>query len=278
MANSSLTGKHALVAGGSVGAFPAIKGLVDAGADVVLQGQTPDEIEAARKTAAELGEAVKVAMGPVATFADAEAIVEKLVDERGSIDVLLTPVVPQASPSVTTLSEANWADFKSSYITRAVALTRAATAKMTGQPEGGRVVVFGSATTFLSPGVAQAAANAAMLSLTSAASAGLRDTSVRVNGVLLGVPGADQGGVPAPGGDVDVLGPAVAWLAGPASAGVNGKFVYVGGSDIGFYTMPMLMENANVQVRFAGDSAPSADTIAEFLNNLTEIGKVQRQA
>ncbi|MCD4526604.1 SDR family oxidoreductase [Nocardioides sp. cx-173] len=273
---SSLNGTQALVAGGAVRNLPAIRALVDAGARVVIQAQTPEETKTAHQVAADLGSQVQVTTRPVATFADAEELVAAIVEEHGSVDALVTPVAPDDAPSLVDLDEESWTDYKSAYVTRAVALTRAASAVMAGQATGGRVVVLNSASTFVAPGAAQSAANAALLSLSSAASAGLRDTSVRVNGLLLGVPGAYQGGVPAPTGEVDMFGPTVAWLAGEESEGVNGKFVYVGGSDVGFYSMPMVMENANVQVRFDGE-ADSA-TVGQFLNNLVDIGKVQRQA
>lgn len=262
---SSLDAKHALVAGGSVRQLPAIHALVQAGADVLVQAQSPEEIESAHKAAVGHENRVRIDTRPVTTFAAAEALVDEFVAERGSIDVLLTPVVP-AAPALIDLGAATWTTFKATYLTRAVALTRAATSAMARQPDGGRVIVFGSATTFRSPGAAEAAVNAALLSLASAASAGLRDTAVRVNALLLG----------APGGDLDMLGPATAWLAGAESGPVNGRFVYVGGSDVGLYTMPMLMENANVQVRF--DREADAATVGELLNNLVDIGKVQRQA
>lgn len=272
---SSLEGKHALVAGGSVRQLPAIRALVHAGADVLIQAQTPEDIETAQKAAAEHQGRVRIDMRPVTTFAEAAALVDELIAERGSIDVLLTPVVPEA-PGLTDLTEATWAAFKATYLTRAVALTRSATAAMVGQPEGGRVIVFSSAATFASTGAAQAAANAALLSLTSAASAGLRETDVRVNALLLGTPTAARDGAPAPSGDVDMLGPATTWLAGPESGPVNGRYVYVSGSDVGFYTMPMLMENANARVRF--DREADAATVGRLLNDLVDIGKVQRQA
>lgn len=273
---SSLNGTQALVAGGAVRNLPAIRALTDSGAGVVIQAQTPDEIKSAHQAAAQLGSQVQVTTRPIATFADAEALVAEVVAEHGSLDALLTPAAPADAPALVDLDEEGWSQFKSAYVTRAVALARAATAVMVEQETGGRVVVFASATTFVSTGAAQAAANAALLSLSSAASAGLRDTQVRVNGLLLGAPGAYQGGVPAPNGEVDMLGPTAAWLAGTESEGVNGKFVYVGGSDVGFYSMPMVMENANVQVRFDGEA--DAATVGRFLNNLVDIGRVQRQA
>lgn len=275
----SLDGNVALVAGGAAGNRAALSALADAGATLVIQCQNPAETASANELAPSLGGRAEVLSQPVNSFADAEQLINGIVAKHGTVDVLLTPVIPSGGPGLTSLDEATWAGFKADYISRAVALARAATATMATQPGAGRVVVIGSATTFLAPGVAQGAANAAMLSLTSAASAGLRETAVRVNGLLLGHPGANQGGIPAPSGAdgaVDVVGAAVVWLASTESEGVNGKFVYAGGSDIGFYTMPMLMENANVQVRF--DGGADAAAIGAMLNNLTEIGKVQRQA
>ena len=270
---TALDGMTVLVGGG--GTPPVVAALVAAGAKVVLQAQTPAERETAQAAAAAHG--AIVLERSVMTFADGEELVATVAADHGPLAAVVTAQVPQEADTLADLTQASWVGFKAAYLTRAVALARAAAAQMATQPGGGRIVVLGSATTFSSTGAAQAAVNAGLISLVSAASAGMRDTEVRVNGILLGLPGADQGGIPAPATDgPDVLPATVVWLASAESEGVNGKLVYAGGADVGFYTMPMLMENANVQVRFG--EQPSAGDIGGLLNPLAEIGKVQRQA
>ena len=82
---NSLKGKSALVTGGSSGIGKAIaQALVDLGVTVAISGR---DAEALERVAGELG--VTAIQGDVGVEADAERMVETLVESAGSIDILI---------------------------------------------------------------------------------------------------------------------------------------------------------------------------------------------
>lgn len=244
----SLTGQVALVGGTDPRTDAISAALRAAGAEVVAAGDRP-----------------------ITSFADAEALVAEVVSAHGRLDILLTPIPPAQSDGLLALTEGPWRDFITTYLKRSVALARAASIHM-ATAGGGRIVTFSSSTTFLSTGVEQAAVNSSILSLTSAIALTMTDRNVLANCVVLGHPDTDQGGMPPVStSGPDLLVPTVVQLCDPNGANISGRFVYCGGADIGLYTMPLIIENANVVISF-GDQ-PDADTVGEFLAPLTNVGK-----
>lgn len=236
------------------------------GAKVALVVE-PDEAAAAKA----LADGAPVLEATIGSLADAEPIVARAVEALGGLTAVLTPVPPQQSPGLLSLSQADWLSFSTRYLTRSVAIAHAAT-EILVQRGGGRIVTFASSTTFLSPGVEQAAVNAGILSLTSAITLSVPDRGINANCVVLGTPGLPQGGIePIEAIDPAVLGATVVHLCSEAASNLHGRFVYLGGSSIGLYTMPLIIENANVIVDFAEE--PSAVNVAQFLAPLTNVGK-----
>lgn len=227
----------------------------------------PDEAEAARAIA---GDAPLIE-ARVGSIAEAAPTVAEAVSALGGLTAVLTPVPPQQSPGLLALSQDDWQSFSSRYLTRSVAIAHAATEVLV-ERGGGRIVTFASSTTFLSPGVEQAAVNAGILSLTSAITLSVPGRGINANCIVLGTPGHPQGGIePIDAIDPAVLGATVVHLCSDAASNLHGRFVYCGGSSIGLYTMPLIIENANVIIDFA--QAPTAANVGEFLAPLTNVGK-----
>ena len=83
--SNALKGKSALVTGGSSGIGLAIaRSLVDLGVTVAISGR---DAEALERVASELG--VTAIQGDVGVEADAERMVDSLVETAGSIDILI---------------------------------------------------------------------------------------------------------------------------------------------------------------------------------------------
>lgn len=262
----ALTDAAVLVAGVHELTGAMIDALRAEGARVALVIE-PDEAAAAKAIADD----VVVIEAPIGSIAHATPVISRAIDALGGLTALLTPVPPQQSDGLLALTQAEWQAFSTRYLTRSVALAHAATEQMV-EHGGGRIVTFASSTTFLSPGVEQAAVNAAILSLTSAITLSVPDRGINANCVVLGTPGAPQGGLE-PIGAIDpaVLAATVVHLCSEGASNLHGRFVYCGGSSIGLYTMPLIIENANVVVDFA--QAPTAQTVADFLAPLTNVGK-----
>ena len=236
------------------------------GAKVALVVE-PDEAASAQAIAA----GAPVIEASIGSIADASPAIAAAVAALGGLTAVLTPVPPQQSSGLLALSQGDWQSFSGRYLTRSVAIAHAAT-EILVERGGGRIVTFASSTTFLSPGVEQAAVNAGILSLTSAITLSVPDRGINANCVVLGTPGLPQGGIePIEAIDPAVLGATVVHLCSEAAQNLHGRFVYCGGSSIGLYTMPLIIENANVVIDFA--QAPSAANVADFLAPLTNVGK-----
>jgi NAD(P)-dependent dehydrogenase (short-subunit alcohol dehydrogenase family) len=137
---------------------------------------------------------------------------------------------------------------------------------------GGRIVTFASSATFQSGGAGQASLNAAMLSLTSAAALTLGEHGVPVNCVVLGGTDSAQGGVPQPDVEgAEIIGSTVVHLAASADPAVTGRYVYCAGRDVGLYAMPLVIESANVLMRFSDDIDP--ETVGHLLTPLVDVGR-----
>lgn len=261
---ADLHGLTALVAGGGVGNAGAVRALMDAGCRVVLQAQGETELASATALAA-LDDQVSVVDRAVDGFADADAVVAGVVDEYGSLEVLLTPTAPRTDAGLREVTADAWdADLRSS-AKRSAGLARAAARQFVEQGGGGRIITFGSAATFTSRGVTRAAVNSSVISLTSALHVSLADKGVTANCVML------DPGLAGDGAASRLLGSLVVHLADKASADIAGRLVYCSEHELGLYTMPLIIESAHVVLRFGDDVDDGV--VHEYLQPLLHVGR-----
>lgn len=261
---ADLHGQTAMVAGGGVGNAGAVRALVDAGVRVVLQAQGDAELASATALAA-LGDRVSVVDRPVDGFADADAVVAGVVDEYGSLEILLTPRAPRTDAGLQELTAEGWDDAIRNSAKRSAGLARAAARQFVEQGRGGRIITFGSSATFTSRGVTRAAVNSAAISLTSALHVPLADKGITANCVMLD-PRLDGDGAGS-----RLLGALVVHLADKASADIAGRLLYCSERELGLYTMPLIIESAHVVLRF-GEEIDDR-TVHEHLQPLLHVGR-----
>jgi len=79
-------GKVAVITGGTTGiGFATARQFVEEGATVILTGQNPVTLEAAR---AEIGDAVEIVQSDASNEGDIKTLIESVVEKHGKIDVL----------------------------------------------------------------------------------------------------------------------------------------------------------------------------------------------
>jgi NAD(P)-dependent dehydrogenase (short-subunit alcohol dehydrogenase family) len=104
-----LTGKHALVTGGSKGLGRTIAAaLAQAGADVAIVGRTPADLE---RTAVELrgyGHRVLAVPADVTDEASVQQMVQQIVDAFGQIDILVNNAGVGDTTAVVDMDAAHW--------------------------------------------------------------------------------------------------------------------------------------------------------------------------
>lgn len=238
-----------------------------AGRTVLVAG--PDTTGAAPALAAAGARTVVTSAG-AASFDDCDAAVAAAVAEHGAVDVLLLPVPPRTSARLQDLDPAQWREGIESVTRRSTGLLRAFARHRVAAGGGGHVVSFASSAVFDSEGVGQASMNAAVLSLTSGASATLAPHGIAVNCVVLGG-GEPQGGMPRPDTDDDgTLLSLVVHLAG-VDPSFTGRYVYCGGRDVGLYAMPLVIEQAHLLLRLP--ETPDPDELGLALAPLAEVGQ-----
>ncbi|GAA2741543.1 hypothetical protein GCM10009868_08010 [Terrabacter aerolatus] len=255
-----------LVAGGDRHLGPIVTALTALGARVVLQAQSHEELERAGAVAAAFS-GVEVLDTDVRSFRAADHLVAGLAG-HGGLDVLLTPPILTSNGPLIELDKTGWRDALTAHQKRAVGLARAAARAFVAQGRGGRVVTFSRSDTFRSRGVEAAAFSAAMLSLTSAIAAPLREHRVTANCLVLGDALAPSPDSPAA---KDMVAELVAHLCGPDGEQVNGRFFYASTSDLGLYSVPLAIADPHAMVRFG--AAASETPVGELLTPLLNIGK-----
>ena len=106
----ALDGKIALVTGGSRGlGWGMAEALANAGAHVVLNGRTPDALQARAEGLRSAGLAASIAAFDVADTGAAKAAVESLIAEHGRIDILINNAgINPAQIELVDMTEAFW--------------------------------------------------------------------------------------------------------------------------------------------------------------------------
>jgi len=234
----NLTNKTAIITGAAGGiGLACAQRLAAAGASVVLT-----DIDAARLEAARLQIAgpVATAICDVGSEADVKAAVQCALDRFGGLDIVVNNAGLMTFKPIAEQTEDDWLRILRVDLLGAVFFTRQAFLHMR---TGGAIVNVASVHAIeTEPLVAPyAAAKAALLSLTRSASIEGRERGIRVNAVLPGAidtpmlwdnPNVKSGVEKIDKADVgtpDGIAAAVAWLASPDAAFVNGVALPVDG-------------------------------------------------
>jgi len=198
-----LTGKVALVVGGATALGRAMAvALAEAGADVAVTSCTQDKQEEVAVNSAvnevwALGRKGFAAAIDVTDSAQVEAVVQRVVGELGSLDILVNnPDLPFAKPLVETTDD-EWQRTLAANLTSIFLATRAAARVMLRQGKG-RIInvssVLGERGVINS--AAYGAAKAGVINLTRALALEWAGNAVTVNGIGVGflddVPGIGQ--------------------------------------------------------------------------------------
>lgn len=184
-----LEGKVALVTGGSKGIGRAIAlRLAEAGADVALAARGPDDLRRVAKEVEELGRRALPIPTDVSDPAQVSALVEKTVEDLGTIDILVNNAgaAPFRAP-IDQIQEEGFEKYFKVTFTSAYYCTKAA-APIFLERKAGTVINIASVAGFTaSPGLAYyASAKAALISLTRTVAHEWAPLGVRVNAIAPG--------------------------------------------------------------------------------------------
>ena len=189
MIDLSLTGKVAVVTGGSKGIGKAIaRTFADAGARVVVAARGAQELErAAQEIEAAGGHALAIPTD-VSDNAQVEALMERAVEELGGIDILVNNA--GAAPFFSTIDQMRLEGFEKYFridFTSAVYCTRAAAPHLLAK-EGSCVLNIASVAGYIaSPGLTYyASAKAALINFTRTVAQEWAPSKVRVNALAPG--------------------------------------------------------------------------------------------
>ncbi|GAA1667644.1 dehydrogenase [Citricoccus zhacaiensis] len=260
-AATRLDGQVAVVtgAGRSLGRAYALA-LAEAGAAVVvndLDGSTADATAAQIRASGGRAVAVVAAVGTADT---AQELVDTAVGEFGRLDVMVANAGALRDRVLWKMSDADFDLVISSHLRGAFTCGRAAAVAMREQGEGGRIILIGSpAGQFGSFGQTNyAAAKAGLVAMARTWSLELARANITVNTVIptalspmtATIPAYAQvyedflQGRPIPAtyrrehalGSPEDVAPLVVWLASPASAGVTGQAIGLGGDRLTLYS------------------------------------------
>jgi len=256
---SSLQGKNAVVTGSSMGIGRAVAvELARQGARVVLNSSASSDALAQALAAVQAvgGEGV-TCPGSVADYAFAGALVQRCVDEFGSIDILVNVagIVEPPGSSILTIEPGDWQRQLDVHLSGTFYTCRHAAPLMVAQGYGSIVNTCSHGLLGIYGGTGYAAAKGGTYSLTLALAQDLKEHGVRVNAVC---PGAEsrmstgpdyearidalcRRGIldeslremslnPAP---PEYLAPVYAFLAGDLSAAISGRLFSASGGYVG---------------------------------------------
>ncbi|SFQ65129.1 3-oxoacyl-[acyl-carrier protein] reductase [Amycolatopsis arida] len=236
-----LAGARVLVTGGSRGIGRAIcRRFAAAGATVVTTYRVDDD--AARRLRGELGESCHVLRADVTRRADLDALMERVGDLLGGLDVLVNNVGVDGHAPLAALDTDEWDRVLDTNLTGAFDVTRAAAPLLV---DGASVVNIGASVVIRGlPGKAHyCASKAGLTGMGRSLAKELGGRAIRVNTVAPGVVETEPGaGLPpvlyerltastALGrlADPDDVACVVTYLAGPAASYVTGATVRVDG-------------------------------------------------
>jgi len=246
-----LTGKNALVTGSSRGLGAAIAaGLAEAGANVICHGRSPDGQSVCEKIR-ELGRKSLFLSGNVADAQFCSDLIQKTIDELGSIDILINNAGTIRRAPAVEFAQNDWDEIIAINLTSVFRLSQAAGRAMIQQGNGGKIVNIASLLSFQG-GVfvpAYAAAKAGVAQLTKALANEWAAKGINVNAIAPGYMVTDNTTalrndpqrsrqilerIPAGrwGEPCDLVGAAV-YLSSPASDYVHGHVLTIDGGWLG---------------------------------------------
>ena len=243
-----LTGRLAVVTGSSRGIGRAIaRGLLQAGARVVLNGVDPDRLSATRaQLSDEYGEAVSARVFDVTDESAVNAAVTDIEAETGPIEVLINNAGLQHREPLLDVSRERWDAVLAADLTSAFLVGRAVARHQLARGHGKIVNICSVQSELARPSIAAyTAAKGGLRNLTRAMCAEWAGGGLQINGVAPGYIHTEMtqalvddpdfnawilGRTPAGrwGTVADLVGPVI-FFASPASAYVNGQVLLVDG-------------------------------------------------
>src|ERR1041384_1013216 len=189
-----LTGTNALVTGSSRGLGAAIAiGLAEAGANVVCHGRNPDG-QAACEKIRKLGRKSFFLSGDVADTQFCSSLVQKTVDELGSLDILVNNAGTIRRAPAVDFSQDDWDEIIAVNLTSVFQLSQAAGRQMIKQGTKGKIVNIASLLSFQG-GIfvpAYAAAKGGVAQLTKALANEWAAKGINVNAIAPGYMATDN--------------------------------------------------------------------------------------
>ena len=184
---TALSGRVALVTGAARGLGRATaERLLAGGARVAVNVRRPEQAEALTR---DLGEDVLVLLGDIASSATVWAIVDKVLDRFGRLDILVNNAAAAYSTRFEQISEEEWRRALDVNLTAAFLCTQAVVPAMKAQAYGRVVNLSSTAGKSVSTlgGAHYTASEAGLLGLTRAAAKELGPFGITVNAVCPGL-------------------------------------------------------------------------------------------
>ncbi|MHB1421149.1 MAG: 3-oxoacyl-ACP reductase family protein [Bacillota bacterium] len=239
MINNNLSGKVALVTGGSQGIGRGIAScLAQNGADVIVNYHIEDDVAASTvEYLTGFGVKVGVAKADVGDYAEVDRMVTKIIEDFGKIDILVNNAGIHRGGRIHRLSLEDWELVIRTHLFGAFHCCRAVVPYMLQNGQGRIINIVSPVGIGGSPGdSAYASAKGGMVGLTKCMALELARKNISVNGVAPGyVKTKMTGGLSAssiariestlPMGrsaDPEEIGAAVAFLASPAASYITG--------------------------------------------------------
>jgi 2-deoxy-D-gluconate 3-dehydrogenase len=182
----SLEGKTALITGGNGGLGRAIAlAFRDYGAHVAVTGRDAAKNDVVRE---ELGDAGAVFELDVRDEAAVQETVERMVEQFGHLDILVTNAGNTRGGSLLELSRADWDAVLDTHLTGSFLCAKHAAKAMVARRAGGKIITIGSIYSLFGPPdfADYAAAKAGVLGLTRALASELAPHNIQVNAILPG--------------------------------------------------------------------------------------------
>lgn len=183
-----LSGRHALVSGGSSGlGFAIARGLAQAGASVTINGRDRGKLDAAARELAQEGLNAAVFAFDVTEAAGVAANVARIERESGAIDILVNNAAVSGRSPFIELDVENWRSVQSTNVEGPFLLTRAVVPGMRARRRGKIINICSLSSDLGRPNtVAYAASKGALKMLTRALAVELAPSNVQVNGIAPG--------------------------------------------------------------------------------------------
>ena len=237
-----LSGKKAIVTGGSVGIGKAIaRELANEGVDVVICARRQDVLEqAAQELTAETGRKIVPIVADTTDSSSVDAMVAQAVDELGGLDILVNNAAAPGGLVLGPLHESGDGDLLADINTKVVGYFRCAKAAAPHmQAQGwGRIINIGGLAA-RNAGTFSGLRNASLVHMTKTLSNQLGPDGINVNLVHPGSTVTERTSAEAAAGplgndigrmvDATEIGYVVAFLASPKSTAIAGEVVAAGG-------------------------------------------------